>query len=220
MGMIMLIDNYDSFTWNLWHFISDLGVEVETCRNDEKTVAEIIVAAPQAIVISPGPCTPHEAGICIDLVKEAAGKIPIMGVCLGYQSIGVAFGAEVKRIDPPVHGKLSMIRHEGHGLMAGCSNPVAVTRYHSLVLDRDTLPDCFDITAETDSGIVMGISHKEMNLHGLLFHPESIASVNGYRMLANFLSMAGLININEERLSALEAQVLNLAERFPDHIHA
>ena len=220
MGMIMLIDNYDSFTWNLWHFISDLGVEVETCRNDEKTVAEIIAAAPQAIVISPGPCTLHEAGICIDLVKEAAGKIPIMGVCLGYQSIGVAFGAEVKRIDPPVHGKLSMIQHEGHGLMAGCSNPVAVTRYHSLVLDRDTLPDCFDITAETDSGIVMGISHQEMNLHGLLFHPESIASVNGYRMLANFLSMAGLININEERLSALEAQVLNLAERFPDHIHA
>ncbi|MGC6485704.1 MAG: anthranilate synthase component II [Candidatus Puniceispirillales bacterium] len=216
----MLIDNYDSFTWNLWHFLSDLGVEVETCRNDEKTVDEVIAAKPDAIIISPGPCTPYEAGICLDLVKTAAGKIPMMGVCLGYQSIGVAFGATLKRIDPPVHGKLSMIRHEDGGLMQGCPSPVAVTRYHSLVLDRDSLPDCFEITAETENGIVMGISHREMNLHGLLFHPESIATVGGYRMLANFLNGAGLINLDEGRINALETQVLDLAGRFPDHIHA
>lgn len=218
--MIMLIDNYDSFTWNLWHFLSDLGVEVRTCRNDEMSVEEVIAAGPEAIIISPGPCTPYEAGICIDLVKEAAGKIPMMGVCLGFQAIGVAFGAGVKRVDPPVHGKLSMIRHQGQGLMQGCPDPVAVTRYHSLILDRETLPDCFDVVAETESGIVMGIAHQEMNLHGLLFHPESIATVGGYRMLANFLNGAGLINLDDDRINALETQVLDLAARFPDHIHA
>ena len=218
--MVLLIDNYDSFTWNLWHFLSDLGVEVETRRNDEITVDDVIALSPSAIVISPGPCTPHEAGICLDLVKAVAGKIPLMGVCLGFQSIGVAFGAGLKRVDPPVHGKLSMIRHEGKGLMAGCPDPVAVTRYHSLILDRDTLPDCFDVTAETENGIVMGISHQDMNLHGLLFHPESIATVSGYRMFANFLNGAGLINLDEDRLTSLEEQVLDLAARFPDHIHA
>jgi anthranilate synthase/aminodeoxychorismate synthase-like glutamine amidotransferase len=218
--MIMLIDNYDSFTWNLWHFLSDLGVEVQTCRNDEMTAEEVIAAKPQAIIISPGPCTPHEAGICLDLVKAAAGHIPMMGVCLGYQSIGIAFGAKLKQIDPPVHGKLSMIHHDGKGLMAGCASPVAVTRYHSLVLERETLPDCFDITAETEAGIVMGISHREMNLHGLLFHPESIATVNGYRMLANFLNGAGLVNLDDERIKTLETQTLDLVTRFPDHIHA
>ncbi|MCE2516963.1 MAG: aminodeoxychorismate/anthranilate synthase component II [Alphaproteobacteria bacterium] len=218
--MIVLIDNYDSFTWNLWHFLSDLGVEVVTIRNDEKTVEEIMAMKPDALVISPGPCTPYEAGICLDLIKHAAGKLPIMGVCLGFQSIGIAFGASLKRVDPPVHGKLSMIQHNDDGLMAGCAKPVAVTRYHSLILDRDSLPDCLKITAETESGLVMGIEHKEFPIHGLLFHPESIASVNGYRMLANFLNLAGLAPLSNSRLAELEAHTLNLAERYPEHIHA
>lgn len=217
--MIVLIDNYDSFTWNLWHFLSDLGVEVVTIRNDEKSVDEILAMKPDGIVISPGPCTPYEAGICIDLIKAAAGKIPMMGVCLGFQSMGIAFGGTLKRVDPPVHGKLSLIRHHDQSLMKGCANPVAVTRYHSLILDRETLPDCFDITAETVGGLIMGISHKEMAIHGLLFHPESIASVNGYRMFANFLDQTGLMPLSEERLNVLEAQTLNLAERYPEHIH-
>ena len=218
--MILLIDNYDSFTWNLWHFLSDLGVEVETRRNDTLSVEDALAMNPQAIVLSPGPCTPNEAGICLDLVTRAAGKVPIMGVCLGFQTIGLAHGAELKRIDPPVHGKLSMIRHDGRGLMAGCPDPVAVTRYHSLVLERENLPDCFTITAETEAGLVMGIEHKDQNLHGLLFDPESIATVTGYRMFANFLSLAGINSVDEKRLATLEKQVLNLHDRFPDHIHA
>lgn len=218
--MVILIDNYDSFTWNLWHFLSDLGVEVVTIRNDEKSVDEVIAMKPDALVISPGPCTPYEAGICLDLIKAAAGKFPIMGVCLGFQSIGINFGAKLTRIDPPVHGKLSMIKHDDLGLMNGCANPVPVTRYHSLILDRETIPDCLTITAETESGVVMGIQHKEHQIHGLLFHPESIASVNGYRMLANFLDLAGLMPLSNERLAELEKHTLNLAERYPEHIHA
>ncbi|XDZ67042.1 aminodeoxychorismate/anthranilate synthase component II [Alphaproteobacteria bacterium LSUCC0684] len=218
--MILLIDNYDSFTWNLWHFLSDLGAEVETRRNDAVTVEEVLALKPDAIVISPGPCTPLEAGICLELIKAAAGRIPIMGVCLGFQSIGVAYGATLSRVDPPVHGKLSLIRHEGKGLMAGCPDPVAVTRYHSLVIDRDSLPDCFEITAETSAGLIMGMQHRELPLHGLLFHPESIATVNGYRMLANFLDLSGLVPRDEDRLLKLEAQILNLHERYPEHIHA
>ena len=223
MTMIILIDNYDSFTWNLWHFLSDLGAEVITIRNDEKSVAEVMAMKPDAVVISPGPCTPHEAGICIDLITAAAMEgIPILGICLGFQSIGVAFGAELKRVDPPVHGKISMINHEGLGVMENCVNPVAATRYHSLILDRDTLPDCLTITAQTANGLVMGIEHKDHPIHGLLFHPESIASVNGYRMLANFLRLArveGLAIVSDERLTELESRTLNLAERYPDHIH-
>ncbi len=217
--MIVLVDNYDSFTWNLWHFLSDLGMEVMTIRNDEKTPNEILALKPDGIVISPGPCTPYEAGICIDLINVAAGKVPIMGVCLGFQSIGIAFGGALKRVDPPVHGKLSMVRHEHQTLMKGCANPVAVTRYHSLILDRETLPDCLDITAETETGLIMGISHKEMPIHGLLFHPESIASVNGYRMFANFLDQSGIMPLSEDRLIDLEQHTLNLAERYPEHIH-
>jgi len=218
--MILLIDNYDSFTWNLWHFLSDLGGEVVLRRNDAITVDDVLALKPDAIVISPGPCTPHEAGICLELIPKVAGKIPLMGVCLGFQSIGVAYGGTLRRVDPPVHGKLSLIRHAGKGLMAGCPDPVAVTRYHSLVIDRDTLPDCFEITAETESGLIMGMHHRDLPLHGLLFHPESIATVTGYRMLANFLNLSGLINLNEDRLAELETQVLNLHERYPEHIHA
>lgn len=217
--MIILIDNYDSFTWNLWHFLSDLGADVVTIRNDEKSVDEILAMKPEALVISPGPCTPYEAGICLDLIKAAAGQIPIMGVCLGFQSIGIAFGAKLKRVDPPVHGKLSMIHHDNQGMMAGCANPVAATRYQSLILDQDSLPDCLTITAETKTGIVMGIQHKDLPIHGVLFHPESIASVNGYRMLANFLDQAGISQASDARIAALEEQTLNLAERYPHHIH-
>ena len=218
--MIILIDNYDSFTWNLWHFLSDLGAEVVTIRNDAKTPEEIMAMKPEALVISPGPCTPEQAGICLDLIKLAAGRVPIMGVCLGFQSIGMAFGARLKRVDPPVHGKLSMIKHNDKGMMAGCANPVAVTRYHSLILDRDSLPDVLEITAETESGIVMGIQHKDLPIQGVLFHPESIASVNGYRMLANFLNIAGIVPLSNSTLAELERHTLNLAERYPDHIHA
>ena len=218
--MIILIDNYDSFTWNLWHFLSDLGADVVTIRNDAKTPEDIMAMKPDALVISPGPCTPEQAGICLDLIKLAAGRVPIMGVCLGFQSIGMAFGATLKRVDPPVHGKLSMIKHNDKGMMAGCANPVAVTRYHSLILDRDSLPDVLEITAETESGIVMGIQHKDLPIQGVLFHPESIASVNGYRMLANFLNIAGIVPLSNSTLAELERHTLNLAERYPDHIHA
>ena len=218
--MIILIDNYDSFTWNLWHFLSDLGADVKTIRNDAHSPEEIMAMKPEALVISPGPCTPEQAGICLDLIKLAAGQVPIMGVCLGFQSIGMAFGASLKRVDPPVHGKLSMIKHTDKGMMAGCEQPVAVTRYHSLILDRDSLPDDLEITAETETGIVMGIQHKELPIHGVLFHPESIASVNGYRMLANFLAIAGIAPLSNSKLAELEQHTLNLAERYPDHIHA
>ena len=218
--MIILIDNYDSFTWNLWHFLSDLGADVKTIRNDAHTPEEIMAMKPEALVISPGPCTPEQAGICLGLIKLAAGQVPIMGVCLGFQSIGMAFGASLKRVDPPVHGKLSMIKHTDKGMMAGCEQPVAVTRYHSLILDRDSLPDDLEITAETETGIVMGIQHKTLPIHGVLFHPESIASVNGYRMLANFLAIAGIAPLSNSKLAELEQHTLNLAERYPDHIHA
>lgn len=218
--MLILIDNYDSFTWNLWHFLSDLGVEVITIRNDEKTVDEIIAMEPQAIVISPGPCTPYDAGICLDLIPAVAeANIPLMGVCLGFQAIGVAFGANIKRVSPPVHGKLSLIDHDGKTLLAECSKPIAVTRYHSLILDKETIPPCLEITALSKDGIAMGISHKTHNIHGVLFHPESIASVNGYRILANFLNLAGITSINDEAIIELEKHTLNLAERYPQHIH-
>ena len=222
--MILLVDNYDSFTWNLWHFlcglVADQGVAVEVRRNDEITVDEALAMEPQAIVLSPGPCTPAEAGICVDLVKEAAGKVSMMGVCLGFQAVGVAFGAELARIDPPVHGKVSLVRHGGMGILAGCPDPLAVVRYHSLVLDRARLPDCFTVTAETEAGIVMGIQHGGFSLHGTLFHPESIATVAGHRIFSNFLSLAGIVNSSEDRLARLESQKFDLLERFPDHVHA
>ena len=190
--MILLIDNYDSFTYNLVHYLGELGAVCDVHRNDRITVDAAMKMKPQAIVLSPGPCTPNEAGICLDLIAASAGKIPLLGVCLGHQAIGQSYGGKVIRASLPMHGKLSTIRHENKGLFAGLPGKVEVTRYHSLVVERSSLPDCLDVTAETADGIIMGIQHKTHPVHGVQFHPESIASEHGHEMLANFLKLAGL----------------------------
>jgi anthranilate synthase component II len=187
--MIILIDNYDSFTWNLYHFLGDLGAETVVHRNDKISVGQVMSAWPSAIVISPGPGVPSQAGIIIDLVKEAAGKIPIFGVCLGLQAIGEAFGGDVVRAPTQMHGKTSPVSHEGAGVFAKLPNGFNATRYHSLVVDRATLPECLHVTAETD-GLIMALQHKTMNVHGVQFHPESIASEHGHAILKNFLDGA------------------------------
>ena len=187
--MILLIDNYDSFTFNLVHYLGDVGARCDVRRNDAITVAQAIAMAPEAIVLSPGPCTPTEAGICLDLIA-AAGRIPILGVCLGHQAIGQAFGGNVIRAPEPMHGKVRPIHHQGTGIFAGVPDPVSVTRYHSLIIDRSTLPDCLEITAETDDGLIMALAHRTLPIWGVQFHPESIASEHGHQMLANFLALA------------------------------
>ena len=187
--MFLLIDNYDSFTYNLWHYLGELGVETRVWRNDALTVAEALAMAPDGIVISPGPCDPDRAGICLELIAKAAGKIPILGVCLGHQAIGQAFGGRVLRAPQPVHGKTSDIHHVGVGLFAGLPTPFRATRYHSLVVDRPTLPACLEATAWTDDGLIMGLAHRSLNVHGVQFHPESIASEHGHQLLRNFLSL-------------------------------
>jgi anthranilate synthase component II len=191
--MIVLIDNYDSFTFNLVHYLGELGADVVVHRNDKISAREVIDADPDAIVLSPGPCTPNEAGICLELVEDAASKIPMFGVCLGLQSIGQAFGGKVVRAPAPVHGKLSEITHQGQGVFRGINGPFKATRYHSLVVDRATLPDALAVTAETD-GLVMGAAHKSLPVHGVQFHPESIASEHGHLMLKNFLELAATWN--------------------------
>ncbi|MSP02096.1 MAG: aminodeoxychorismate/anthranilate synthase component II [Acetobacteraceae bacterium] len=188
--MILLIDNYDSFTFNLVHFLGDVGGRCEVVRNDKLTVAEALARQPEAIVLSPGPCTPNEAGICLDLIAAATGKIPILGVCLGHQAIGQAFGGDVIRAPKPMHGKLSAISHNGTGTLEGVPSPFNATRYHSLIVARETLPDVLIPTAWTDDGIVMAMHHRDFPIHGVQFHPESIASENGHRILANFLAIA------------------------------
>jgi anthranilate synthase component II len=188
--MIILIDNYDSFTWNLYHFLGDLGAETVVHRNDKISIGQIISARPSAIVISPGPGTPSQAGIIVELVKEASGKIPLFGVCLGMQAMGEAFGGRVMRAPTQMHGKTSAISHGNKGVFQDVLNDFKATRYHSLVVDRATLPDCLEITAETD-GLIMGLQHKTLNVHGVQFHPESIASEHGHAILKNFLDMAG-----------------------------
>ena len=190
--MILLIDNYDSFTYNLVHYLGELGAVCDVHRNDRITIADALKMMPQAIVLSPGPCTPNEAGICLDLIAASAGKIPLLGVCLGHQAIGQSYGGKVIRAGLPMHGKLSTIRHENKGLFAGLPGKVEVTRYHSLVVERSSLPDCLEVTAETADGIIMGMQHKTHPVHGVQFHPESIASEHGHEMLANFLKLAGL----------------------------
>jgi len=188
--MFLLIDNYDSFTYNLVHFLGELGAEVIVRRNDAITVDEALALRAEGIVISPGPCDPDRAGICLDLVKAAAGKVPMLGVCLGHQAIGQAFGGRIVRA-PPMHGKVSQIHHRGKGVFANLPNPFPATRYHSLVVAREGLPDCFEITAETDDGLIMGLQHRDLPVHGVQFHPESIATEHGHDLLANFLKLAG-----------------------------
>ena len=186
--MILLIDNYDSFTWNLYQYFCELGAEVVVRRNDEITLADIDTLAPQKIVISPGPCTPSESGISLDVIKQYAGKLPILGVCLGHQAIGQVFGATIVRAAKVMHGKTSPVTHNGTGVFSGLNNPLTVTRYHSLVIDPPTLPACFDVTAWSDTREIMGIRHKEWDLEGVQFHPESILSEQGHQLLANFLN--------------------------------
>ncbi len=200
--MLVLIDNYDSFTFNLVHYLGELGAEVDVHRNDKVTSAEIIAADPDAIVLSPGPCTPKEAGICLDLIAQASQKIPILGVCLGHQAIGDAFGGKVVRAPIPVHGKLSEIRHRGEGIFRGINAPFHATRYHSLVVERASLPCELAVTADTDDGLVMGLAHTRLPVHGVQFHPESIASEHGYVMLKNFLDIAASWNVATGRREA------------------
>jgi anthranilate synthase component 2 len=188
--LILLIDNYDSFTYNLFHYLGELGQEVVVRRNDKITVAEIEAMRPSAIVISPGPCTPNEAGICLELVEKLSGKIPILGVCLGHQAIGQAFGGKVVRAPVLMHGKVSDVRTNGKGVFRGLPEHFRGTRYHSLVVERSSLPDCFEITAEAEDGTIMGMSHKRLNVHGVQFHPESIETEHGHKILANFLELA------------------------------
>ena len=185
--MILLIDNYDSFTWNLAHYLGELDHEPVVHRNDALTVAEAMALEPAGIVLSPGPCDPDRAGICLELIAAAAGRVPILGVCLGHQSIGQAFGGTVRRCQEVLHGKLSPITHDGAGLFAGLPQGFHVTRYHSLEVARENLPACLAVTAQSDSGVIMGLSHRTHAVHGVQFHPESIASEHGHALLRNFL---------------------------------
>jgi anthranilate synthase component 2 len=193
MARLILIDNYDSFTWNLVHEFGALGAEVDVRRNDQVSVAEVLAARPDGIVLSPGPCTPREAGICLDLIKAAAERIPLFGVCLGHQAIGEAFGGEVIRAPLPIHGKVATITHTGRTLFHGLNAPFRATRYHSLVVDRASLPAELEITAETE-GLVMALSHRRLPVHGVQFHPESIASEGGRLIMKNFLDLASVWN--------------------------
>lgn len=188
--MLLLIDNYDSFTYNLVHFLGDLGASARVVRNDRMTVDEALAIGADGIVLSPGPCDPDKAGICLDLVRAASGRVPILGVCLGHQTIGQAFGGRVVRAPTLMHGKISPIEHVGTGLFDGIPSPFAATRYHSLTVAPDSVPDCLEVTARTSDGVVMGLSHRTLPVHGVQFHPESIASEHGHKLLDNFLSIA------------------------------
>ena len=188
--MILLIDNYDSFTFNLVHFLGDVGARCDVRRNDALSVDEALAMEPEAIVLSPGPCTPNEAGICLDLIAAAAGRIPILGVCLGHQAIGQAFGGEVVRAPVPMHGKVTPMLHDGTDIFSAVPSPFEATRYHSLVVRRETLPPVLVETARTADGLIMGLRHRTLPVFGVQFHPESIASQNGHRILGNFLAIA------------------------------
>jgi anthranilate synthase component 2 len=190
--MLLLIDNYDSFTFNLYHFLGDLGVIAEVRRNDALTVQAAMAMRPQAIVLSPGPCDPDRAGICLGLINAAAqARTPLLGVCLGEQALGQAMGGKVVRAPVPMHGKISRVTHDGSGVFQGVPSPIEVTRYHSLTVERPSLPQSLRVTAQTEDGVIMGLAHRELPLHGVQFHPESIASQHGHDILANFLRIAG-----------------------------
>jgi anthranilate synthase/aminodeoxychorismate synthase-like glutamine amidotransferase len=188
--MILMIDNYDSFTYNLVHYLAELGEEVVVHRNDKISLEDVGRLDPDIIVVSPGPCTPKEAGISVDVIKEFAGRIPILGVCLGHQSMAYAYGADIVRAGRLLHGKTSQIHHDGKGIFKGIPDPFEATRYHSLLVDNETLPDCFEISAWTDEGEIMGIRHKEHLMEGVQFHPESILTRYGKDILKNFISIA------------------------------
>ena len=190
--MILVVDNYDSFTYNLVHYLAELGAETHVVRNDDLTVEEAWALKPEAVLLSPGPCAPDQAGICLSLIRTAGAAMPILGVCLGHQAIGQAFGGDVVRAKALMHGKTSPIIHENKGLFAGLPSPFTATRYHSLAVARQTLPNSLDVTAWTADGEIMGVQHHERPIHGVQFHPESIATEHGHALLANFLDLAGV----------------------------
>ena len=188
--MILLIDNYDSFTYNLFHYLGELGADVRVVRNDEITADEALALKPEGIVLSPGPCTPNEAGICMDVIRKANGSVPILGVCLGHQAIGQVYGGDVVRAPEPMHGKMSRMHHTGKSVFRGLNNDFNATRYHSLTIDPPSMPDVLEVTATSDDGVIQGVMHKSHPVHGVQFHPESIASENGHALLNNFLQIA------------------------------
>jgi anthranilate synthase component 2 len=188
--MILLIDNYDSFTYNLFHYLGELGADVRVVRNDEISAAEALGMKPDGIVLSPGPCTPNEAGICLDVIKQANGAMPILGVCLGHQAIGQVYGGKVVRAPEPMHGKVSRVHHTGKSVFRGLNNDFLATRYHSLTIDPPSMPGSLEVTATSEDGVIQGVMHKTHPVHGVQFHPESIASENGHALLANFLQIA------------------------------
>ncbi len=187
--MYLLIDNYDSFTYNLRHYLGELGAEVNVRRNDALSAEQALALNPQGIVLSPGPCGPGKAGICLELIEKSAGKVPILGVCLGHQCVGQAFGGKIVRAPKPMHGKVSPIEHNGEGVFSGIPSPFASTRYHSLMVEPDSLPDCLDVTANSGDGVIQGVQHRALPIHGVQFHPESIASEHGHDLLRNFLAL-------------------------------
>ena len=188
--MLLLIDNYDSFTYNLFHYLGELGAEVKVVRNDEISAADALKMKPEGIVLSPGPCTPNEAGICLEVIERAAGQMPILGVCLGHQAIGQVYGGKVVRAPEPMHGKLSRMHHTGKSVFRGLNNDFLATRYHSLTIDPPSMPAVLEVTATSEDGVIQGVMHKNHPVHGVQFHPESIASENGHALLANFLQIA------------------------------
>jgi anthranilate synthase component 2 len=200
--MLLVIDNYDSFTWNLVHYLGELGAEPVVVRNDRISAEEALARQPEAIVLSPGPCTPNEAGICLDVIEKAAGSVPIFGVCLGHQAIGQAYGGTVVRAPTLMHGKVSKIVHEGDGVLRGINDAFQATRYHSLTIAPDSMPDELLANAHTEDGVIMGLRHRTAPVHGVQFHPESIASEHGKRILQNFLAIAGAFNARAGRRTA------------------
>ena len=198
--MFILIDNYDSFTYNLFHYLGELGARLEVHRNDKITVDEVMAKHPQGIILSPGPCTPDTAGICLDLIKRAAGKVPIFGVCLGHQAIGQVYGGDVVRAPKPMHGKLSKVHHNGKGVFRDVPNDFDATRYHSLTVEPSTFPSALEITAQSEDGVIQGLQHKTLPIFGVQFHPESIASEHGHKILANFLQDCGT-NLRTEKVA-------------------
>jgi anthranilate synthase component 2 len=188
--MLLLIDNYDSFTYNLFHYLGELGAQVVVKRNDELLAREALAMGAEAIVLSPGPCSPREAGICLDVIRQADGRVPILGVCLGHQAIGEAYGGEIVRAPEPMHGKLSRIHHTGKSVFRGLNSDFLATRYHSLTIAPESMPASLDVTATSGDGVIQGVMHKHHPVHGVQFHPESIASENGHALLKNFLELA------------------------------